>query len=101
MLSWLSRVSSRSSTGMPCRLSASSPTMGPPRFVMYGIMLGVRPGQSPGLTLPVVRSTFWLRFHTSVLKDGSTSFSDASRRKSMSMRSSTRSVCARAQSVQA
>lgn len=62
-----SRVSSRSSTGMPCRESASTPTSGPPRFVTKGTMDGVRHGQMPAAPLPVVRSTFWDRFHTSVL----------------------------------
>ena len=53
-----SRVSRRSSTGMPCKLKASMPTSGPPRFVTNGTMVGVRHGQMPGATDPVVRSTF-------------------------------------------
>ena len=63
----LSRVRSRSSTGMPCSDSASMPTSGPPRLVTNGTMEGVRHGQMPAAPLPVVRSTFWDRFHTSVL----------------------------------
>ncbi len=63
-----SRVSSRSSTGMPCSESTSSPMSGPPRLVMYGTMFGVRHGQMPGLPAsPVSRSTFCERFHSIVL----------------------------------
>jgi hypothetical protein len=63
----VSRVSRRSSTGIPWRLSASMPTSGPPRLVTNGTMDGVRQGQIPAAPDPVVLSTFWERFHTSVL----------------------------------
>ena len=63
----LSRVRRRSLTGMPWRERTSGPMSGPPRLVRYGTMLGVRQGQMPGLTAPVVRSTFCERFQRSVL----------------------------------
>ena len=43
---------------LTCRDNASRPMRGPPRLVTKGTMVGVRHGQIPGLTLPVVRSTF-------------------------------------------
>mmetsp|Transcript_6110 Transcript_6110/g.23078 ORF Transcript_6110/g.23078 Transcript_6110/m.23078 type:complete len:228 (+) Transcript_6110:5637-6320(+) len=95
-----SLVNSKSSTGMPCKDNASIPTNGPPRFVTNGTMEGVRHGQIPAAPLPVVRSTFWDRFHTKVLCAESVS-ACASRRKSMSIKSSTRSVCALPQSFHA
>ena len=69
-------------------------------MVTNGTMDGVRQGQIPAAPDPVVRSTFWERFHTSVLCIESVS-ACARRRKSMSMRSSTRSVWALPQSFQA
>ena len=54
----LSRVNNKSSTGIPCKLRASMPTRGPPRLVTNGTIDGVRHGQIPGATEPVVRSTF-------------------------------------------
>ena len=53
-----SRVNNKSSTGIPCNDNASIPTRGPPLFVTKGTMDGVKHGQIPGATEPVVRSTF-------------------------------------------
>ena len=63
-----SRVSSKSSTGMSRRGRCLHPDEWSPRFVTKGTMDGVRHGLCVvEQQLPVERSTFWERFHTSVL----------------------------------
>ena len=74
--------------------------IGPPRFVTYGTIDGVRHGHVPSeLSPPLLRSTFCERFHTRHLWFASTPFA-ASRRYEMSMWSHTRSTCDCAQSRQ-